>query len=412
MNRIQPTIFFLGLLVACAGLLLGGCKEAPLTFLSIDFESSHEDELLQVLDEVTVTLDPDRELVDADNNPYSATTVSDGFALADADFDGILELSMTVSADQGLFTALPTLGLEVEEANTPLPFTLVAEGFASGELAALSPATEKLVLDEGEQMLVTIVAFDLLQEPAPQCDDGEDNDGDGWVDLDDMGCEDQLDDSEEDDGSTECSDGVDNDGDTLIDAEDPDCVDGFDEAEADYPECGDQQDNDGDGWTDFDDLGCEGSEDDDETDDGSTECSDGVDNDGDTQIDVDDPECDNGWDDNEDETTECEDGADNDADGWADLDDPGCDHDPSLNDEGGFDPSYECNDGIDNDEDGYIDSDDSDCADGWGDDEGVYVAHCANGMDDDADGWIDLDDPGCDADPDGTDEGGLNPAYE
>ena len=59
------------------------------------------------------------------------------------------------------------------------------------------------------------------------CNDGEDNDMDGWVDCDDPDCE-----SSEfctewvEDG--DCSDGIDNDGDGLVDCDDSDCVEADD----------------------------------------------------------------------------------------------------------------------------------------------------------------------------------------
>lgn len=61
---------------------------------------------------------------------------------------------------------------------------------------------------------------------APVCDNGIDDDLDGFIDyMDDFGCESGEDNSEVNDGSTQCSDGLDNDGDSLIDQEDLDCED-------------------------------------------------------------------------------------------------------------------------------------------------------------------------------------------
>ncbi|WP_379657681.1 hypothetical protein [Psychroflexus salinarum] len=51
------------------------------------------------------------------------------------------------------------------------------------------------------------------------CDDGIDNDEDGFTDCEDLDCEDFQECLIE-----RCIDGVDNDGDGLIDCEDPDCV--------------------------------------------------------------------------------------------------------------------------------------------------------------------------------------------
>ena len=56
---------------------------------------------------------------------------------------------------------------------------------------------------------------------APQCSDGDDNDGDGLIDLEDPGCDDALDNDER---QRQCADGEDNDGDGLTDfPSDPGC---------------------------------------------------------------------------------------------------------------------------------------------------------------------------------------------
>ena len=61
------------------------------------------------------------------------------------------------------------------------------------------------------------------------CIDGIDNDGDGYIDGNDPGCEasphhwDEAADAVEG-YITQCSDGEDNDNDTLVDADDPGCV--------------------------------------------------------------------------------------------------------------------------------------------------------------------------------------------
>lgn len=110
------------------------------------------------------------------------------------------------------------------------------------------------------------------------CVDGADNDYDGLIDCLDPDCEGMPHCYE-----TECSDGIDNDRDKLKDCADPDCegMPGCIETK-----CTDKIDNDKDGLTDCMDLDCEGKE-------GciETECSDGIDNEGDLLIDCDDPDC-------------------------------------------------------------------------------------------------------------------------
>lgn len=81
---------------------------------------------------------------------------------------------------------------------------------------------------------------------AAPCADGRDNDGDGLADLDDEGCFDPEDDSEQ----PACSDGLDNDGDGPVDyPADAGCVSATGRFED--PQCQDGVDNDGDGGIDY-----------------------------------------------------------------------------------------------------------------------------------------------------------------
>lgn len=61
------------------------------------------------------------------------------------------------------------------------------------------------------------------------CNDGMDNDGDGWIDANDPDCEDGP--RELGYSDSQCNDDFDNDGDTYTDAADPDCDSGFDNTE-------------------------------------------------------------------------------------------------------------------------------------------------------------------------------------
>ncbi|HPF97240.1 MAG TPA: hypothetical protein PLZ00_07470, partial [Mangrovimonas sp.] len=63
--------------------------------------------------------------------------------------------------------------------------------------------------------------------PVEICNDGLDNDGDGFTDCEDNDCNCEI-----------CDDGLDNDGDGFIDCEDVDC-------DCPETECGDGVDNDG-----------------------------------------------------------------------------------------------------------------------------------------------------------------------
>ena len=204
---------------------------------------------------------------------------------------------------------------------------------------------------------------------AAACNDLWDNDGDGWIDLDDPGCGGDPDDDDEGGlSSFQCNDGTDNDLDGLEDADDPGCATGYGQDEDNPLPCDDGVDNDGDGWVDwYEDPGCDSDPDspDEEGVPAIFECSDGTDNDGDGLIDALDPHCYSGFD--EAEAAECNDGIDNDGDGWVDAGaDAGC-SDPDDNNEDGFDLVGECSDNTDNDGDGDIDALDDECDSPWSD---------------------------------------------
>ncbi len=126
----------------------------------------------------------------------------------------------------------------------------------------------------------------------PECEDGDDNDGDGLVDQGDPACA-RGSAVESDDPITDCNNGEDDDDDGLADLEDPGCRDVADDSELDNPtpRCDDGIDNDGDGKTDYpDDPGCFNplmdSEDDDCPDGPSCpQCANGLDDDDDTKAD-------------------------------------------------------------------------------------------------------------------------------
>ena len=137
----------------------------------------------------------------------------------------------------------------------------------------------------------------MTAEAAP-CEDGEDNDSDGWIDADDPDCTSGS--SETGYGTVECNDGTDNDSDGDIDADDVDCLDASDNYEDSY-DCADAIDNDGDGWIDLDDPAC-GSSSTTSTESPSSsayECNDGSDNDADGDIDSADAGCADGFDNDE-----------------------------------------------------------------------------------------------------------------
>jgi hypothetical protein len=236
-----------------------------------------------------------------------------------------------------------------------------------------------------------------------RCDDGIDNDGDGWTDADDPECAGT--------GGEVCGDGADNDGDLLADCDDPDCQ----RRPACREVCTDGRDNDRDGLVDCADPECAGRD----PCPPPEVCDDGADNDRDGRADCADSDCerhpacripedcDDGADNDRDGRTDCADrecfgvgdcpapedcgdGFDNDRDGFTDCDDRDCASLLVCRE------SEDCNDGLDNDVDGRVDCNDFDCA-------GVAPCPpaevCDNGFDEDGDGLVDCADPFCAAAP-------------
>lgn len=93
-----------------------------------------------------------------------------------------------------------------------------------------------------------------------QCENGVDDDGDGWVDLADPGCADANDNDESNSDLGHCADGADNDADSFIDGNDPECAT-WDDAEGES-QCSNGIDDDLDGFIDLTDGACTSSDDD------------------------------------------------------------------------------------------------------------------------------------------------------
>ena len=211
-----------------------------------------------------------------------------------------------------------------------------------------------------------MVSADVLQPPTAECADGVDNDDDGQIDLDDLGCYSVHDNDESDDPpAAACGDGLDNDTDGFVDfPEDPGCGSNFDDDETDsiapMPQCSDGIDNDADGLFDLGDPGCVSPADPNENDPPEPPpCANLLDDDNDGLIDFPrDPGCSSAGDDNEEDLAvdpRCANGIDDDDDGRVDYpDDPGC---SGLGDRDETDPPVPppCSDGQDNDRDGLID---------------------------------------------------------
>ena len=229
------------------------------------------------------------------------------------------------------------------------------------------------------------------------CDDGIDNDGDFRVDAFDPGCDGPLDASERS-ATLVCDDGLDNDEDLLIDfPADPGCVSSVDTLERGNGPCEDGLDNDGDTFIDFPaDPGCTDYFDASERGPGFV-CDDGIDNDGDFVADYPaDAGCTSFTDPSErSESRVCDDGRDQDQDGRIDFpSDPGC---ASTADTSEREATLACDDGLDNDFDGTKDFPrDPGCSQPADTSEQSTSLACDNALDDDGDGLIDSQqDPGC-----------------
>ncbi len=294
------------------------------------------------------------------------------------------------------------------------------------------------------------LSIDVERLP-PGCSDGVDNDEDGFVDADDLGCasiddEDERDVDIQPDNPPQCADDIDNDQDGLTDypndpgcttrgtddevdpAERPECSNGIDDDEddtTDYPrdngcssaadpdeqsgrrpaQCNNRIDDDQDGFTDYpNDPGCAAFGDLSEQDGLLVpDCADGLDNDRDGLVDFPyDNGCSAAGDNDEREPAvlpACSNGLDDDEDGVIDFPlEPGCQF---AADEDETDPNFppQCANGRDDDQNGRSDfPDDVGCAfagDTRESSDGIIQPRCSDGVDNDLDGQIDLNDVGC-----------------
>ena len=199
-------------------------------------------------------------------------------------------------------------------------------------------------------------AFDTSGVRAPRetaCDDGRDNDSDGFTDCDDQDCtgtpactQNNVNNINNINNVTNpeiCDNGVDDDGDSLIDCDDPDCAT---------------------------DLAC-----------WLEICDNGIDDNEDNLVDCDDPDCitaDNC------RTEICNNTIDDNGDSLIDCADPECAAAINCQDE-------ICNNNIDDDGDNDIDCDDTDCAAAINCQDEI----CNNTIDDNGNGLADCADPDC-----------------
>ena len=165
---------------------------------------------------------------------------------------------------------------------------LIAKGGADDSEPAYIDVYLEVVDPSGAYDTDTMV---VILFPAPTgidteiCDDGVDNDGDGYIDCEDTDCVDHTACVKIE---TICNNGLDDDGDGYTDCDDPDCVAAANCVAVNPEICDNGSDDDGDGLVDCDDPDCsvyylcQTVE---------TNCNDAIDNDGDGNIDCADSDC-------------------------------------------------------------------------------------------------------------------------
>ena len=219
-------------------------------------------------------------------------------------------------------------------------------------------------LADTDTMLAYMIAGGRTGIVPGQCNNAQDDDLDGYVDLDDRGC-DALDDTVEGNGVgavPQCSNDLDDDGNGRTDFPfDAGCTHANDPSErapAAAPVCSNGRDDDADGLLDFpSDVECQGAAGSDEDPPARfVECNDRRDNDRDGQADADDVECDSGLDTSEGEigNTQCSNRIDDDADGRVDLFDLGCTGADDVS-EANIGAAPQCGNLADDDADGLTD---------------------------------------------------------
>ena len=152
---------------------------------------------------------------------------TDWMDLTDYDDDGLIELVLTIDATTG-GEYLPLV--ELRPGNNTSPFTVMVHGitdegewvFTEAPVGPLSFTKEVQVID---------VDLQVRNVAAHGCNNGVDDDNDGWLDEYDPDCanggKEEL-----GFGTNECNDGIDNElePDGLIDSEDDVCEDAYGEA--------------------------------------------------------------------------------------------------------------------------------------------------------------------------------------
>ena len=150
----------------------------------------------------------------------------------EAEFGNFLEdddaLEMGIRMDLSKFSDDPVLELGFSAQN-PGPFIFSGTSIDSGIQYLEAPPTSAVAFVQDEIVYSTLT-FSLLDTPLHGCNNGDDDDADGYIDADDPDC-DRNGTEEVGYGDTQCNDGIDNNNDGSMDAEDSNCDDAFDDTE-------------------------------------------------------------------------------------------------------------------------------------------------------------------------------------
>ena len=195
----------------------------------------------------------------------SATTGGEAAVALMPAADGRVRIAVAVDAVKRSFVVRQVSGDHAVLAATSLPTALLPLRLDALTFRAATP---------GDHVEIGEVRVRLSP-----CANAQDDDGDGFLDLDDPGClGDPFTVAESPDAA--CSDGVDNDGDGDTDGSDPGCASKWSTTET--PGCANGRDDDGDGLADYpEDPKCDSEGDLSEV----AQCRDGVDQDADGAVD-------------------------------------------------------------------------------------------------------------------------------
>jgi hypothetical protein len=206
----------------------GGSMDGWITVEPLSREPA---ELLRQVGHIEVILSPKEPLVDPDGVAYPAGPLVAQWSMEERMGDPEV-LDLVLRRDTGGWTHdWPKAGI-APGLNAGKAFSMQVLGYneiEGGTVVAESDVIE-YVPDPERPTASVFMRMTRFESNGPTCGDGLDNDGDGWPDQQDPGC-DRGTDGQEVDGLSgyPCNDGLDNDGDGAIDKADDGCKDGFDD---------------------------------------------------------------------------------------------------------------------------------------------------------------------------------------